>query len=98
MKRHNRMFIIATMVLGLGTITNASANNSSIEDSLKHVIVTQSKQLTVNLTEQLQQSVKLTLKQMREVNKSAMIDHDPQSVMTASHQVNSKNKSTTEEE
>lgn len=98
MKSNNRVFVIATMVLGLGTITHASANNSSIEDSLKHVIVTQSKQMTVNLTEQLQQSVKLTLKQMSDMHKPTLFIENQQGNVVAKNSIKIKDKSTAEEE
>ena len=64
MKSINTTLIVATIVLGLGTINSASANNSSIEESLKKVIVNQSKQVTANLTEKLSASIKTSLSQM----------------------------------
>ena len=64
MKRINNALVIVTIVLGLGTTASASANESSIEDTLKQIIVKQSQQVSNRLTEKLKQSIKLELNEM----------------------------------
>ncbi|MCO4798998.1 MAG: hypothetical protein KC484_07270 [Colwelliaceae bacterium] len=64
MKRINNVLVIVTIVLGLGTTASASANESSIEDTLKKIIVKQSQQVSDRLTKQLKQSIKLELNEM----------------------------------
>jgi hypothetical protein len=61
MKTINRVFVMITIVLGVGTTASASANNSRIEDSLKHVIVKQSQQINERLTQQLQHTINVEL-------------------------------------
>ena len=80
MKSINSALVIVTIVLGLGTIASASANNSRIEDSLKQVIVKQSQQVSERLTKKLQQSIKFELNDMV-LNALPMINRD----ITSSH-------------
>ena len=56
-----KTLIIATTVLGLGTSNMATANESTIQQSLSKSIVTQGLQVTNTLAKQLQQSIQLEL-------------------------------------
>lgn len=64
MKSINKVLVIATVVLGLGTTASASANNSRIEDSLKQVIVNQSQHVTKQLYKQLKLSINIEVNEI----------------------------------
>lgn len=98
MKSINNQFIIATIVLGLGTSASVSANNSSIEGSLNQVIVHQKSNVENNLTEQLKQSIKRNAKQMMKLKSN---NEKFTSTAVLNQQINHKtnlSNSTTEEE
>lgn len=98
MKSINNQFIIATIVLGLGTSASVSANNSSIEGSLNQVIVHQKSNVESNLTEQLKQSIKRNAKQMMKLKSN---NEKFTSTAVLNQQINQKtnlSNSTTEEE
>ncbi len=64
MKSTTSTLLIATLILGSGLMNSASANSSSIDDSLNKVIVSQSTQLTNTITKQLKSSIKSAVSQM----------------------------------
>ncbi|GAA6204625.1 hypothetical protein [Thalassotalea sp. SU-HH00458] len=93
MKTINRVFVIATIVLGIGTTASASANNSRIEDSLKHVIVKQSQQVSERLTEQLQHTINVELNNIV-LNALPIINRDISTGQITNKQLVSKNQLT----
>ena len=96
MKSLNKAFVISVVVLGMGTVSNVSAaTNSNAESALKQALVNQSVQVTKSLTEQLKQSIKLSL------NKMALPEGaiTPSSKLALNKKQNAnKNKLTAEEE
>ena len=93
MKTINRVFVIVTIVLGLGTTASASANNSRIEDSLKHVIVKQSQQVSERLTQQLQHTINVELNNIV-LNALPIINRDITAVKFTNKQLVSKRQLT----
>jgi 3-hydroxyacyl-CoA dehydrogenase len=57
MKRIKHLAIIATVVLGVGTMASASANQSSIDDSIKAAMVQQSQKVTLQVSQQISESI-----------------------------------------
>lgn len=97
MKRTTNLVVIATLVLGIGTITNASANQSSIEDSLSKAIVQQGQQVSIQLAKQVKQSISSSLQTMSTaVIKSVQTDNKKQLVQV-NNEKNQKSSSTEEE-
>ncbi len=64
MKSTTSTLLIATLILGSGLMNSASANSSSIDDSLNKVIVSQSTQLNNAITMQLKSSIKSAVSEM----------------------------------
>ncbi len=64
MKSISKLFVISVAVLGMGTIGSASAANESAEQTMQQVISAQSQQVTQNLTQQLQLSIKSSLQKI----------------------------------
>ncbi|WP_286234649.1 hypothetical protein [Thalassotalea sediminis] len=62
MNRQRTSLFIASLVLGLGTVANASANQSSIEDTVNKAIVEQTKQVSQYLSQELNNSINEQLK------------------------------------
>lgn len=94
MKSINKVFVIATVVLGLGTTASASANNSRIEDTLKQVITKQSQQMTQRLLTQLQQTISAEVNNIARVATVTTIDNSKSQLITKANFSNT----TTEEE
>lgn len=93
MKTINRVFVMITIVLGLGTTASASANNSRIEDSLQQVIVKQSQQVNERLTQQLQHTINVELNKVV-LNALPIINRDIAAVKITNKQLVNKSQLT----
>ena len=91
MKNMTKALILVTAVLGFGTINYASANESSVEQTLNKVFVEQGKQIALELTTQLKQSIQLELSQFAKSNNTPLLKFNDSKVVKKS----SKNNNTT---
>ena len=97
MKSIKKSIVIVTALLGLGVITNASATQSYIEDSLNKFIVDQGEQVSRMLAIQLKQQITSNLQQISDtVSVSVKDDNKSQIAKLAFNKVE-KNSSTEEE-
>ena len=97
MKSITKTLVIVTAVLGLGTINNVSANENTLQESLQTMVVTQGKQITAELTEQLQKSIKLSVNQLINAGAAKLTEKKETQLVKNSEQSN-KNTLTAEDE
>ncbi len=97
MKSITKTLAIVTAVLGLGTINNVSANENKMQESLKRMVVAQGQRITLELADQLQQSIKLNVNKVVSAGTAALAEKNETKLVKNSQQSN-KNTSTAEDE
>jgi hypothetical protein len=84
MKNITKTFVLITVVLGFGTINHASANEHNVEQTLNKVLAAQSKQIAIDLTKQLKQSIKLELNHFAKSNNKPLLKASDNKVVNKS--------------